>query len=110
MGFRKTTYITRYGNGSYVDGVWTEGTTSSVKAKISVQPLRPIELQALPEGRRSGKVVKIYSDVKLISSNKNTNADKFTWSNTQFEVISCEWYQSSVIPHFLAYAVEVVAN
>lgn len=110
MGFRKSLAITRYASGSYVDGIWNDGNYSTLSIKASVQPLKPFEMQSLPEGRRSGKAVKLYSKTKLFSANESTNADKFVWNGTPFEVVSCDWYQSSVISHFLAYAVEVLAN
>jgi len=74
--------------------------------------LKPNEMEALPEGRRNGRVVKIYSDVELYTAKQSTgqNADIVIWLGKNFEVIGCDPYQMEVISHYKSLAVEVNAN
>jgi len=57
------TTVERTSPGSYVDGIYQAGTTSTFKALISIQQPTPKQLEVLLEGERS-------SDVKLFISNK----------------------------------------
>ena len=87
--------------------MFTEPKESQLVVNASVQPLRPNEMQALPEGRRC---VKVYSDEMLWMPNQMTGqqADKFMWMGTWFEVVASDWYQNNVINHYRAYATEMV--
>lgn len=109
--FRKSIIVTRT-TGSYVDGVWTANDPTTLTIKASVQPLRLDEMQAMPEGRRSSHVVKIYSDTELYPAIQGTgqNADQFTWQSKTWEVIACDAYQMGIISHYKALAVEVTSN
>ena len=110
--FRKTITVTRTAPGSYVNGMWVEGSVSSLSARMSIQPLRLEEMDALPEGRRSSKAVKIYSDALLLPADQEAsqNADKVLWQGKTWEVVACDSYQMGLIPHYKALAVEVKAN
>lgn len=57
--------------GSYVDGIYQEGSKTTFKALISIQQPTPKQLEILPEGERS-------RDVMLFISNKplRTTEDK----------------------------------
>lgn len=105
---RRNVVISRHAAGSYIKGVWTEGSTSAITIKATVQPLKPLEMQALPEGRRSSRAMKVYTETLLLSANEDgKNADTFSWLGATWEIISCEPYQNSIISHYRAYAVEV---
>lgn len=59
------TYV-RNVSGSYVNGVWTEGTASTPRtAKGAIQPLNAQELEMLPEGQRKRASLKIYTSTEL---------------------------------------------
>lgn len=113
MSFRKPYTITRHDPGSYVNGYWVEGTESSITIKASVQPLRMDEVEVLPEGKRSSSAVKIYSDTKLFpakqanETSEAVSADILQYDSSTWEIVACTPYQSGVIPHYKAYAVEV---
>jgi len=111
--FRKLIPVTRTAPGNYnIDGIWVEGASESLSIKMSVQPLRLDEMDALPEGRRSSRAVKIYAESELYAVEQTTrqNADIITWLGKSWEVVGCEAYQMGVIPHFKALAVEVKGN
>lgn len=109
--FRRPLTIVRLGKPELMDnGMFTEPKESQLVVNASVQPLRPNEMQALPEGRRGCRCVKVYSDEMLWMPNQMTGrqADKFMWMGTWFEVVASDWYQNNVINHYRAYATEMV--
>ena len=111
--FRKPITVTRTGQGDYnADGVWVEGIPAELSVRMSVQPLRMDEMDALPEGRRSSRAVKIYSDTQLLPAEQTSgqNADQVMWQGKQWEIVGCDPYLMGVIPHYKALAVEVKAN
>ena len=111
--FRKPITVTRTGQGDYNDeGVWVEGIPAELSVRMSVQPLRLEEMDALPEGRRSSKAVKIYAESQLLPADQGArqNADQVTWQGKQWEIVGCDPYLMGVIPHFKALAVEVKVN
>lgn len=75
----------------------------------SVQPLKATEMDALPEGRRGCRAVKIYSNQELFMAEQKTGqqADRCYWLGRTYEVVGCDAFQSHVINHYRAYAVEV---
>lgn len=110
--FGKLHTVIRRSSGSHVDGYWVEGTETNITIKASVQPLKVSEIEALPEGKRSGSAVKIYSDVKLIPAKQATeetqpvSADIILYAGSKWEIVACAAFQSGIIPHYKAYAVE----
>ena len=110
---RKPMPVLRTAPGHYgTDGYWVEGQQSTLSIRLSVQPLKVEEMAALPEGRRSSKAVKIYSDAELIPADQETsqNADIVVWLGKNWEVVGCDANQMGVIPHYKSLAVEVKAN
>lgn len=111
--FRKPLTIVRLDKPELLEnGRFTEPKESQFVVNASVQPLRPTEMQALPEGRRGCRTVKVYSDEMLWMADQMTGqqADKFMWLGVWFEVVASDWYQSGVISHYRAYATEVTDN
>jgi hypothetical protein len=111
--FRKPISVKRTEPGHYGDdGNWVDGAETTLTIYMSVQPLRVDEMDALPEGRRNSRAVKIYSDDELLPAEQTTgqNADFITWQGKQWEVIGCDPYQMGVISHYKSLAVEVKAN
>lgn len=106
--FRSSFVVTRKEAGSFVNGKWVEGDTSTFTIQASVQPLRGDEIQLLPEGRRNSQAVRIYTDTLLYNkTNESTNPDIVTAFETDFEVLTVEPWQSNVINHFKCLAVKV---
>lgn len=109
--FRKTLTIVRLKKPELMDnGMFTVPKEEQITVNASVQPMKPTEMQALPEGRRGCRAVKVYSDEMLWMPNQMTGqqADKFMWMGLWFEVVASDWYQSDVINHYRAYATEMV--
>lgn len=113
-GMRRPVVVKRQAAGFYdANGRWQEGTTSQLTMMASVQPLKVSEMQALPEGRRSSSAVKVYTDTLLLRAEEETaaapaqNPDIITWQSRTYEVVDCLIYQSGIIPHYKALAVEV---
>ena len=108
--FRRPLKITRkYGVPELkANGEFREQETYTLTGSASVQPMRANEMQALPEGRRGYRAVKVYSDTELWMANQMTGrqADTFTWLGVKFEVVASDQYMADVISHYTAYATE----
>ena len=106
--FRTPLTVTRRAAGAFSDGVWQEGTETELLILASVQPLRPDEMDSLPEGRRDRQAVKIYTSTELFTvRGKDTSPDLVVWRGDTFEVISVAPHQSAVISHFKAVALKL---
>lgn len=110
MSLRKTYTITRFGAGQYVGGFWVEGTMEQFDIQASAQPLRPEEVESLPEGRRTEQAFKIYTDteLKVADSGNSQNSDLITIQGEDYEIISVSPYKSGVIDHYKAIAVKPI--
>ena len=110
--FRRPLTIIRYGGEPVLDqatGKFVQQPEFQFRVNASVQPLRSNEMQALPEGRRGARAVKVYSDTELYKADQKSGvqADKFYWLGVLFEVVASDAYQADVISHYRAYATEV---
>jgi hypothetical protein len=117
--FRKPIQVTRTEPGHYDSdtGIWVEGESVVFTTPMSIQPLAVDEMDALPEGRRNSRSVKIYSSSELFpakqamsESDTGRNPDIIYWLGSNYEVVGCNPYQMGVISHYKSYAVEVKAN
>lgn len=111
MSFRRKLTIYRYEGKPVLqdNGRYTMPEQIEVSVMVSVQPLKATEMEALPEGRRSARAVKIYSSVELFMADQKygQQADQFDWLGRRYEVVASDAYQCNVINHYRAYAVEV---
>lgn len=107
MGFRSAQTIIRQTPGAYYHGEWAPGIESTVTIFGSVQPVGGQELMALPEGRRTSEVVKLYTDVELNTSEISQQADRMMWRGHMYEISMKAPYQSNVINHFKYYATKI---
>ena len=109
--FRKPVKVWRYMQPAVLgnDGKYVIAEPVEMTIKASVQPLKATEMEALPEGRRGSRAVKVYSSTELLMVDQNSGqqADQFEWLGRRYEVVGCDAYQSGVINHYRAYAVEV---
>lgn len=94
------------------DGIFRDAPVVELHVMASVQPLKATEMQALPEGRRGARAVKVYSDTELYMAEQMTGqqADRFVWLGRMYEVIGCDAYQCEVISHYKSLAVEVTTH
>lgn len=107
MGFRKAQNLIKRGPGSYVRGVWTQGTDVATTLYASVQPAIGQELLVLPEGLRTRATVKIYTDQELNTAENGQTADRIEWRGHVYEIAMKAPYQSDVINHFKYYATKL---
>lgn len=118
-GFRRKIEIIRRSGGAVNDdGMYVPPQEVSISIKASVQPLNQTErglyTQALPEGRRTANYIKLYTANPLISTKGvvgdygDTMSDIVLWQGRQWEVVHVDAFQSNVISHYKAVAVEVM--
>lgn len=102
MSFRKPQTITRTTAGSYVNGVFVDGVTSSITIQASVQPMTGEDMKTLPEGKRLSDFVKVYtsSDLQVLGEVAGLIADRLSWRSHTYECISADVRQMDVISHF----------
>lgn len=97
-------------SGGYVDGRYVPGKKEIVLNFASVQPLKPSEIQMLPEGRRSIEAIKIYTDLKMfITDEKNSRkASLVEYDGKNYEVhMVANWAIGTDIPHFKVIAMKI---
>lgn len=111
MSFRRKLTIYRYEGKPVLqdNGRYTMPEQIEVSVMASVQPLKATEMEALPEGRRGARAVKVYSSVELFMADQKSGqqADQFNWLGRRYEIVASDAYQCNVINHYRAYAVEV---
>lgn len=102
MSFRKPQTITRTSAGSYVNGYFVDGITSSITIQASVQPMTGEDMKTLDAGKRLSDYVKVYTvnDLQVLSEATGLIADRLTWRDHTYECISADVRQMSVIDHF----------
>ncbi len=111
--FRKSYTVHRKAPGQFVKGRWQEGQESTFTIMASIQPLKPNEMEALPEGRRTGAAVKIYTDTLLLTAREAKDDDPpqspdvIDYVDAQYEVVAVEPRQAGVINHYKFFAVGV---
>lgn len=88
--FAITTNFNRFAAGSYnAEGIYTNGATTNFPILITIQPLTDQEMLSLtPEGRRTRRYVKGYTNIQLRIADQvtNTQADRVAFDGTFFEV------------------------
>ncbi len=99
--FRQTVTVTRLGGGSLVKGRWTgEGSASTFDIKASIQPIRPNEVESLPEGRRNSKAFRLYTSADLRDMQSGANPDRVELFGEDYEVTAKAPWQNNVINHY----------
>ncbi len=109
MSFRKPQTIKRTIPGSYVNGVFVEGSESTVSIMASVQPMSGEDIVAVPEGRRASDMVKLYTDSDLFSqgdAGSGQSPDRLVWLGKDYEIHSKDVRQMNVINHYRYYAIK----
>ena len=109
MSFRKPQTIKRTVPGSYVNGVFVEGTESTISIMASVQPMSGEDIVAVPEGRRASDMVKLYTDANLNSqgdAGSGQSPDRLVWLGKDYEIHSKDVRQMGVISHYKYFAIK----
>jgi hypothetical protein len=108
--FRKPYNVTRTAPGTYTNGEWVNGASSTVPIMATIQPVSDQDLKALPEGTRSSDVVKIYTETLLYTvedKGVNQQPDRITWFGAVYEITSKSVRQMGIINHFRYWATKV---
>lgn len=108
----KTVPITVYrrSQGSYVDGVWTDGIETSTVVNVNIQPLKPSEIMMMPESERTKEWYKLYSAEELKTlqeGNSGWSADEFTWNGYRYRVMKVYSFGMGTLNHFKAWAARI---
>lgn len=82
--------LTRLAKGSYVDGKWVNGRSTTVRLLGSPQQPSPEMLQILPEGESTRNVVRFICNkaVRLANEASGTSADVIKYQNKGYKVIA----------------------
>lgn len=104
--FRRPIEAYRLSSGRYVNGRWEEGARNQISVTASVQPANDKDMQSLPEGRREASTFAIFTSMELLgpSEDGKTNPDILILFGDEYEVVSVERWQNSVINHYKALA------
>ncbi len=98
--------IKRSSPGEYVEGRFVPGAETEIKVIASVQQASPNEIKMFPEGRRTGELKVVYTEIELIPTNetKQTKGDSFEYKGNIYEVHKVEdWSDDTDLPHFKSF-------
>lgn len=84
--------VTRQTGGSYVNGIWTPGGSSTFSIVASIQPTSGEDLVRLPEGVRTRELVTVFTPTELQVKNApaGTEADRIAYKGASYEVQTVE--------------------
>ena len=86
--------VIRTAAGSYVDGLYVKGATSTFKTLASVQQPSPIQLEILPEGEKDKDIKLFISKKPMRTTNDEAGliADLVMYKGQQYKIISsADW-------------------
>lgn len=85
--------VARFAAGSYVNGDFVDGSTSTLTITATVMPLSPTEARLLREGKENAAGIVIYTETELKTASEalRTSADKVTWDGRTWDVFSAEY-------------------
>lgn len=96
--FRRTLNAYHQGAITTTDGYRSQGEEVAFTITASVQPLRPSDLEALPEGRRENSAFRLYTNDALLTV-ESLNPDQVEIYGERYEVIGHAPWQNNVINH-----------
>jgi hypothetical protein len=94
--------ITRFAAGSYVNGLWVEGSSSQLTVSGTVQPVPGSILQTLPEGKRDRDMKLFICDSELFITNPDTgtSGDLVSIEGENWQVDSLQSWSNGILPHY----------
>ena len=80
--------LTRFSSGTYVNGVWVNGSSTTTQINAVVQNAQADDLILLKEGTRSTEAIKIHTTtkVKTVSEYGDSNADVFSYNGRTYKI------------------------
>ena len=90
------------------NGVWVEPSQKTIPLMVNVQEASGSDLELLPEGYRSKRVILIFSEneLKIVSQKDKTKADLILWDGETFQVEKLKNWQH-ITGHYEALAVRL---
>ncbi len=86
--------------GGYIDGKWSQTEGNAISFNGTLQPLNGKDTQILPEGRRAGENYKVYSDLEFETVTSSNNPNIINVNNINYEILSKESWQNTIINHY----------
>jgi hypothetical protein len=86
--------VTRTGGGSFTNGVYALGTTSTFDITASIQPVTGRDLQVLPEGQHANETKVVYTTTELKTRDPSNAGDKITINGEAWEVFRVERWEA----------------
>ena len=106
--------IYRKEKGSYIRGVWVDGPEVEVVVEVNIQPVKPSEVQMMPESDRTREWYKVYSADLLRTKQEGNNgwdADQFVLDsvspNSRFQVMKVRHYSMGILDHWEAWCARI---
>lgn len=113
--FKRKIDLIRHGTGGYynADGMYVQTDTTQRTIVANVQPANNKDIELLPDGARTIRAIKVFTDEILYSSQQATEytderkGDILIVDGVPFIVVRCDAWQSNVISHYESLATEV---
>ena len=113
--FKKNIELIRHGTGGYYNdsGMYVDDGTEQRTIPANVQPSNNKDMELLPDGARTIRAIKVFSDEALYSSQQATEyteerkGDILIVDGVPFAVVRCDAWESNVISHYESLAIEV---
>lgn len=97
--FRKQIVRKTKATGTIIDGIFTEGATTPTNIMASIQPIKPHEVEQLPEGRRDSQSYWLFTDIAL-NMITSSNPNLVTIAGEDYEVFKVEPWQNGILNHY----------
>ena len=113
--FKRDIELIRHGTGGYYNssGMYVDDGTEQRTISANVQPANNKDMELLPDGARTIRTIKVFSDEPLYSSQQATEytkerkGDILIVGGVPFVVVRCNSWESNVISHYESFATEV---
>ena len=113
--FKRNIDLIRHGTGGYYndEGMYVQTDTTQRTIVANVQPANNKDMELLPDGARTIRVIKVFTDEVLYSSQQETEyteerkGDVLIVDGVPFLVVRCDAWQSNVISHYESLATEI---
>jgi hypothetical protein len=94
--------VQRAAQGSYVDGVFVPGTSSTLSIRAAVQPLTGRDLLELPEGHHASEVRLVFTTTELRSLSPDSAADIVVIDGINWRVVEVSRWDFDGDTHYRA--------
>ena len=113
--FKRYIELIRHGTGGYYNdnGLYVDTSTIQRTIAANVQPANNKDMELLPDGARTIRVIKVFTGEVLFSSQQATEyteerkGDILIVDGVPFLVVRCDAWGSNVISHYESLATEV---